>query len=183
MAPQLSDGPPLDESDLLRLTAGTHPDPFTVLGPTGDGAGLVVHLPGARQVWVVNDTDTVELEPHPGAAGVFTGPALPYYRLRISWSTGVAPERTEEREDPYRFTPVIGDMDEYLIGEGTRTACGRCSAPICSPMKVWPGCISRCGHRMRHGCRSSATTTPGIRWSTRCAHAAPPECGSSSFPG
>ena len=30
-----------------------------------------------------------------------------------------AMERTWEFEDPFRFGPVLGEMDEYLLGEGT----------------------------------------------------------------
>ncbi len=105
----------LDEAAARRLSQGRHPDPFAVLGPTDDGRHIVVHLPGAERVWAVNDTDEVELDRRLRTAAVFAGPALPYYRLRVQWPGGVI----EEREDPYRFGPVLGQIDEYLIGEGT----------------------------------------------------------------
>ncbi|MFA5608029.1 MAG: 1,4-alpha-glucan branching protein GlgB [Leucobacter sp.] len=104
----------LDKAQAAQLVEGSHPDPFAVLGPTS-GGDLVVHVPGADQVFVVNDTDARELEPYPGAPGVFTGQSLPFYRLRIAWPDG----GSEDREDPYRFGPVLGHIDEHLIGEGS----------------------------------------------------------------
>lgn len=97
-----------------QLAAGTHPNPFAALGPTANGKHLVAHLPGAVQVWAVNDTDEVELTPHASQGSVFTGDYLPYYRFRILWDVGT----TEVREDPYRFSPVLGEVDEHLISEG-----------------------------------------------------------------
>ena len=41
-------------------------------------------------------------------------PPFPY-RLRFFFEGG----ETYERDDPYRFTPTLGDMDLHLIGEGT----------------------------------------------------------------
>ncbi|MFT4085721.1 MAG: 1,4-alpha-glucan branching protein GlgB [Gordonia sp. (in: high G+C Gram-positive bacteria)] len=103
----------LDDETTRLLVAGRHPDPFAVLGPTDDGRHVVVHVPGARRVWIVNDTD--EAPAQAAAEGVFVGPMLPFYRLRVEWPDS----SREEREDPYRFSPVLGAIDEYLIGEGT----------------------------------------------------------------
>lgn len=120
MAPALPADSPLSGDDVRLLTTGAHPDPFAVLGPTADGAHLVVHLPGAARVLAVNDTDEVELTRFTGPDGdgdsaVFTGDVLPYYRLRVDWGDG----NREEREDPYRFGPVMGRLDEHLLGEGS----------------------------------------------------------------
>ena len=104
-----------DANAASLLARGAHPDPFSVLGPTHDGRGVVAHVPGAERIWAVNDTDVVELARHPGAPTVFAGSSLPFYRLRVQWPGGLV----VEREDPYRFGPVIGELDEYLIGEGT----------------------------------------------------------------
>lgn len=101
-----------ESAELLAL--GVHPDPFGAMGPTPDGAHVVAHVPGARRVWAVNDTDVSELAPAPEAPSVFSGPSLPFYRLRIEWACG----DTVEREDPYRFGPVLGELDEHLIAEG-----------------------------------------------------------------
>ncbi len=54
--------------------------------------------------------------PHPEVPGIFTlrlTKAQPY-RLRAQG------HGTEwEFDDPFRFGPVLGEMDEYLLGEGT----------------------------------------------------------------
>ncbi|MGK0741461.1 1,4-alpha-glucan branching protein GlgB [Leucobacter sp. Z1108] len=105
----------LSAGEAIQLSHGLHPDPFAALGPTSDGRHVAAHLPGAESVWVVNDTDEAPLQRHPVGEGIFVGAILPHYRLRIRWHGGFV----EEREDPYRFGPVIGSLDEYLIGEGT----------------------------------------------------------------
>ncbi|MGO3089619.1 MAG: 1,4-alpha-glucan branching protein GlgB [Galactobacter sp.] len=102
-----------DAQQVRAIVSGALDDPFSTLGPTANG-GVVVHVPGAERVWAVNDTDVSELAQHPDAASVFAGPVVPYYRLRIQFPAG----HTEEREDPYRFSPVLGQVDEYLIGAG-----------------------------------------------------------------
>jgi 1,4-alpha-glucan branching enzyme len=40
----------------------------------------------------------------------------PRYRVRASYG-----ERQVEIEDPYRFPPILSDLDLYLLGEGTHT--------------------------------------------------------------
>lgn len=105
----------VSRADLQRVVHGTHPDPFAVLGPTPSGTHVVVHIPSASRVWVINDTDTSELTRVEDLDSVFIGPLVPFYRLRIEWPGGYV----EERHDPYRFGPVLGDIDEYLLGEGT----------------------------------------------------------------
>ncbi|MEZ5212909.1 1,4-alpha-glucan branching protein GlgB [Gordonia sp. PP30] len=104
----------LGDAEAHLLVQGRHRDPFAVLGPTDDGRYVVVHVPGARRVWIVNDTDEAEATRHPAADGVFVGPFLPFYRLRVERADGTL----VEREDPYRFSPVLGAIDEHLIGEG-----------------------------------------------------------------
>lgn len=110
-----SPGASVTPADIDRIVAGEHSDPFAVLGPSSDGAQIVVHIPGAVRVWVINDTESAELTALPDAPSVFVGPSVPFYRLRIEWPGGIS----EERHDPYRFGPVLGDIDEYLLGEGT----------------------------------------------------------------
>ena len=104
----------LNAQQARLLAQGRHPDPFAALGPTDDGKNVVVRLPGAEQLWLFNATDEVQLLADATDPALFTGPALPYYRLRIRWASG----QLEERDDPYRFGPVMGQLDEHLIGEG-----------------------------------------------------------------
>jgi 1,4-alpha-glucan branching enzyme len=107
--------------DLIR--AGRHGDPFSVLGPhAGDDGGLWVRafLPGAARVELLARADDAvhgELAPR-HADGFFEGPltlARDAYRLRAHWSDG----GSSVFEDPYRFPPVLGETDTWLLSEGT----------------------------------------------------------------
>jgi len=107
------------KKDVEAIVAGVHDDPFAVLGPHADKSGTVVRafLPGARSVQAVGrNSDEVLAEltaVHP--AGFFAArvPSADY-RLRIDW-TG----QPVILEDPYRFPPVLGDVDVHLLAEGT----------------------------------------------------------------
>jgi len=114
----------LSKSALNALAAGSHGDPFSVLGmhEETDGRLLVrACLPGARSVDVVDTTNgkIVTTLPQIHKDGVFGGllgrrkQRFPY-RLRIDWGHTV-----QEAEDPYRFPPVLSDFDIHLLGEGT----------------------------------------------------------------
>ena len=108
--------PPLNE--LERLSSARHDDPFSVLGRHSHGGQSIVtvlHPEAAGMAVLCGDTTTV-LPPHPVVEGIFSGPVPEgHYRLR-----GTAPDGTVwEFQDPYAFGPVIGELDEYLLGEGT----------------------------------------------------------------
>ncbi|MCE8439342.1 1,4-alpha-glucan branching protein GlgB [Rhodovulum sulfidophilum] len=105
--------------DALRLQAGLHDDPFGVLGPHGQGRRRIVaaFLPGATTLEAVSGGKTHPLARNPEAPDLFAGPVpgkAPYL-LRAHDGSG----NCWEFEDPYRFGPVIGELDEYLLGEGT----------------------------------------------------------------
>ncbi|EPX76093.1 1,4-alpha-glucan branching protein GlgB [Salipiger mucosus] len=110
--------PETPASEFARLSRAEHDDPFAVLGPQGHGDARVVtaYDPGAAQLSAVTDGALYPLEPVPGAEGIFRGsvPGEGAYHLR-----GEAGEATWEVEDPYRFGPVLGEIDEYLLGEGS----------------------------------------------------------------
>jgi len=107
-------------SDALAAVArGECNDPFGVLGPHKVRNARVVRTfqPQAEAVTVVdgNNQPLTELERvHPD--GVFEGKVKGngLYRLQLR-------ENGHERiiEDPYRFPSPLGDMDRYLMGEGT----------------------------------------------------------------
>ncbi|MEO1638919.1 MAG: 1,4-alpha-glucan branching protein GlgB [Pseudomonadota bacterium] len=102
-----------------RLADGQHDDPFSLLGPHEvDGTPSVsVYLPSAQSIVAIMDKDAVALPPVAGVEGAFHGP-LPTagaYTLRATGGDG----HSWAFEDPYRFGPVMGEMDEYLLGEGT----------------------------------------------------------------
>lgn len=110
------------EIDLIRTAR--HGDPFAVLGPHPDADGrwwLRAMLPGATHVVAVRREDGAPIAPlllrH--VDGLFEaalpGDARPDYRLQVRWSSGLE----SLLEDPYRFPPVLGEMDVWLMGEGT----------------------------------------------------------------
>ena len=107
---------------LEAIAHGRHGDPFSVLGlhSEPDGAlSIRVFLPDAERVWIVpngSKSAAVDLS-RLLEAGVFyarlrrkTGFA---YRLRVE-----AGGETREIEDPYRFGPLLGEMDIHLFCEG-----------------------------------------------------------------
>ncbi|MDE3153796.1 MAG: 1,4-alpha-glucan branching protein GlgB [Acidobacteriota bacterium] len=116
---------------LERLAAGTHHDPFGVLGPHRDaeGRGVVIRTfqPAARAVAVrpmgargAAAAADIPMERR-GPAGGFevlvpaTSAEVPDYRLRITLYDGT--ER--EIDDPYRYGRVLSDYDLHLLSEGT----------------------------------------------------------------
>lgn len=107
--------------DREALLAARHGDPFAVLGPHRTGGATVVRvlLPGARAVSVLapDGRERAALEAD-GEGGLFAAivPGLAQgdaYRLRIDWGDHVA-----EADDPYRFAPLLGDVDAWLLAEG-----------------------------------------------------------------
>jgi 1,4-alpha-glucan branching enzyme len=110
----------IDHGAAKAIVEGRHGDPFSVLGlHKREGAWVVTaFVPGAEQLSVLTGKagKPVEATAIPGCDGLFCAP-LPKkveYRLRAeghgaSW----------EFDDPFRFGPVLGEMDEYLLGEGT----------------------------------------------------------------
>ncbi len=105
--------------DARAIVEGRHGDPFRVLGlhEIGGHKTLTVYMPGAERVTALTGKGTeTELAPVNGAPGLFCGRfgRAKTYHLRCTNSDG-----TWEQEDPYRFGPVLGEIDEYLLGEGT----------------------------------------------------------------
>ena len=113
---------PASEIDLIR--SGTHADPFAVLGAHADGCGgvwLRAMLPGAAQVAALDATTGELLEPltQRHADGLFEGrgaaSALPDYRLQVRWAEG----SSAIIDDPCLFPPVLGELDVWLLGQGS----------------------------------------------------------------
>jgi 1,4-alpha-glucan branching enzyme len=120
----IADQPPASDAltpELVALAEGRHGDPFTLLGrhESADGALFRTLQTGARRVFVI-DAATGEsagelARIHP--AGLFAAtlaPAPMRYRLRLEVDGQKA-----EIEDPYRFGPLLGELDLYLLGEGS----------------------------------------------------------------
>ncbi len=108
---------PVDTGTAHALADGSHGDPFAVLGPHRHGRSRWVTAidPGADRLFAVVGRKAHELPRLHGP--VFSGkvPGTAGYRLR-----GVGADGAEwTYEDAYRFGPVMSDLDEYLLGEGT----------------------------------------------------------------
>jgi len=111
----------LDSAQLDALVAGRHSNPFSVLGPQHSGGSRVVRClqPDAASVSLLNAAGKIVAameKVHEG--GVFEGalpPRLRRYALRVTYKDGVV----SDVEDPYRFPSTLGEMDLYLLGEGS----------------------------------------------------------------
>jgi 1,4-alpha-glucan branching enzyme len=107
-------------ADAEAIVAGTHGDPFAFLGPHPVKGGMVVRSfqPQATRLWVVGPAGEAEAE-RVHAEGLFAvrvGPATAgAYRLKLEYPDG----RIETVEDPYRFPPVLGELDVHLLSEGS----------------------------------------------------------------
>jgi 1,4-alpha-glucan branching enzyme len=111
---------------LSALLAGTNGDPFAVLGPhvvdEGGGPILIVRTfqPSAAAVDLVRgDTGAVVPMACLHSEGLFqaelSGETIVFpYRLRATRADG----RVQEIDDPYRFGPVLGELDLHLFAEG-----------------------------------------------------------------
>ena len=118
--------PPRLEPELAAVVEAHCDDPFAVLGIHLTRKGLCVRamLPDAEEMAVVDATSgevaATGVRVHPD--GLFVAAMRsrkePFrYRLRVR---GGAVER--EFEDVYRFGPVLGELDVYLLGEGNHLA-------------------------------------------------------------
>ncbi|GGP21303.1 1,4-alpha-glucan branching protein GlgB [Silvimonas iriomotensis] len=114
----------LDAATRDALFEGDHTDPFAVLGLHESDEGLVIRTfqpqasavtvtdPGGRKIVALPCTDE---------RGFFEG-LIPRrknrfaYRLLVTWAHGQF-----DLEDAYRFGPSLGDMDVWLLAEGTHT--------------------------------------------------------------
>ncbi len=114
----------LKSRDVELICNGSHGDPFSVLGPHTCAHGKIsirAFLPTAVQVRVLELTGQKVLGSlkRRHVDGFFEqsidlAPGTPY-QLLVQWGAG--PEAV--LEDPYRFGMVLGEMDVWLLGEGT----------------------------------------------------------------
>jgi 1,4-alpha-glucan branching enzyme len=113
----------LSSQDIDKVCQARHGDPFSVLGPHRTKAGLTsvrCFLPSASAVTAVN-LDGKPLgqlkQRHPD--GFFEGTLKiqlhDAYQLQVIWANG----DQSTQHDPYRFPLVLGELDVWLLGEGT----------------------------------------------------------------
>ncbi|WP_338473665.1 1,4-alpha-glucan branching protein GlgB [Pseudomonas sp. MS646] len=114
--------------DIDALVRAEHHDPFSILGPHGDGAGgqfIRAYLPGALSVHVLardggQELGELQLTETPG---LFVGhfDHAQAYLLRTRWAGG-----EQVAEDPYSFGALLGEMDLYLFAEGNHRDLSSC---------------------------------------------------------
>ncbi|NYJ04395.1 1,4-alpha-glucan branching protein GlgB [Petropleomorpha daqingensis] len=123
-SPAIGVGAQVSGDDLQAIVEGWSHDPYAVLGthPVGDGSWVVRTLrPDAVSVAVV-DQDGSRYEAsqlHGGGIYEATLPQQPGdYRIQVTYGDGSGGTNTYTVDDPYRWMPTVGELDQYLIGEG-----------------------------------------------------------------
>ncbi|MEM8950466.1 MAG: 1,4-alpha-glucan branching protein GlgB [Pseudomonadota bacterium] len=113
----------LSRSIIEAIVAGDHADPFAILGRQAAAGQTLIRsfLPGAEAVSIIEADSNKPLAEMKRVHddGLFEGIVKDQtstfgYRLRATRGGDVW-----EVDDPYRFGPVIGDLDNYLLGEGS----------------------------------------------------------------
>jgi 1,4-alpha-glucan branching enzyme len=114
----------LTTQDLHAIQSGQHPDPYAKLGLHNCSGTLWAHafLPGAAQVDLLDRHSHQHhgtLQRAPGT-DVFSL-ALPAdtppfaHRFEVQWANG----QTARLDDPFAFGTVLGELDVWLLSEGT----------------------------------------------------------------
>ncbi|GLS87598.1 1,4-alpha-glucan branching enzyme GlgB [Cypionkella aquatica] len=110
----------IDPGAARAIAEGRHGDPFSVLGLQKRGGKWVVlgFDPGAERLFVLPGKagKPVEATPVNGAPGLFVAELARKSDYRLRWQGHGA---EWECEDPFAFGPVLGELDEYLLGEGS----------------------------------------------------------------
>ena len=111
----------IDRDVINALIAGHFADPFSVLGMHKTTAGLEVRalLPDATDVWVIEPKTGRKLAKLEclDSRGFFSG-VIPRrknffrYQLAVVWHG-----QQNLIDDPYRFGPLIQEMDAWLLSE------------------------------------------------------------------
>jgi len=113
----------LDIREMERICQARHHDPFAVLGMHRDDSGRLwvrAMIPGASSVGVIearSGAPVAELMRR-DPSGFFEGdvPARAPFPYRLRTATGQAVQTVD---DPYRFGPILGQTDLWLLSEGT----------------------------------------------------------------
>ena len=107
----------VDTAALASLVDGTHSQPHAVLGPHTDADGVTIRVlrPDATEVDVVVAGKNYPMDHEYSGVWVAELPvkAIPDYRLAVAYGGDKLPA-----DDPYRFLPTLGEVDQHLISEG-----------------------------------------------------------------
>ena len=108
------------DREIQRLLELRHPDPHAVLGihPDGDGVVIRAFRPDAESITVLPEFGG-RVEMRHRAGGVFEAringrTEVFEYLLQVSYPGG----RAFTLRDPFRYLPILGEIDLHLIGEG-----------------------------------------------------------------
>jgi 1,4-alpha-glucan branching enzyme len=105
--------------EAYAIIEGRHSDPFRYLGPhrEGDITLVRVFLPDADGAALVDELGRERELERIHEQGLFEGRmrnGARRYRVRAHYGA-----HQVEIEDPYRFPPILSDLDLHLLGEGT----------------------------------------------------------------
>ena len=113
----------ITDDDLRAVVEGWSHDPHAVLGAHRADEGWVVRTlrPDAVSVAVL-DEDGARYEARQLHAGGVHEAPLPRqpgdYRIEVIYPDGAGGTATHTVDDPYRWMPTVGELDEHLIREG-----------------------------------------------------------------
>ncbi|WP_068300156.1 1,4-alpha-glucan branching protein GlgB [Pararhodobacter sp. CCB-MM2] len=105
----------ISDDDVTAIIEGRIEDPFAVFGPRhrGQTGTLVAFDAHATAMQAITPSAIIDLEPKGG--GVFCGDLGRRKRYRLRGTDGT---HSWDYDDPYRFGPVLGDLDLHLMAEG-----------------------------------------------------------------
>jgi 1,4-alpha-glucan branching enzyme len=112
----------LDPNAVAALMSGDHVEPFAALGAHRHAEGWIVRalLPGAIEAALLDRSGRqrlaamVRIEGSDVFEATVAGSVAPSYLLDVEWGS-----HRQVIEDPYRFPALLGEMDAWLLGEGT----------------------------------------------------------------
>lgn len=108
---------PVANETLDALIDGLYPTPHDVLGPHLGEGGVTVRVlrPNASSVDLVVGDAVIPMEHEYRGVWLATlpGDVVPDYRLAVAYDGESLPA-----DDPYRFLPTLGEIDQHLIAEG-----------------------------------------------------------------
>ena len=118
-----NDRPSAYPADIDAIAAGRHGNPFVVLGMqggNGEPVAVNVFAPQATEIEVLDRASGEAVASlsrvHPeGFFSAFVPGRTERFDYHLRFKSG---DQSWEVEDPYRFPPVLGELDEYLLGEG-----------------------------------------------------------------
>ncbi len=113
----MSDVFPVDPSVLTTTARGLHHNPHEVLGAHAWEGNVTIRtlLPLAESVEVITAKAAYPATHECDGiwVAVVPGEKVPDYRIKVTYG-----DVASTVDDPYRFMPTLGEIDQYLIGEG-----------------------------------------------------------------